>query len=91
MQLFILVIYIFVLLIQSDMITCSNISNNVPHGCTHICFFKLVDVVFAVDQLAIPRVPLVSDQIDKNGGICSTAANASRAYSHSVLYHCGAE
>lgn len=59
--------------------------------CTHVSFLKLVDVVFAVDQLPISGVPLVSNQIYKNGCICATAADSPRANCQSVFDHCRTE
>jgi len=56
--------------------------------CTHISFLKLVDVVFADDQLSSSGVPEVSNQTQINRCICAAAADSARAHRHSVFDPC---
>lgn len=55
---------------------------------TYVSLFKLVDVVLAVDQPAVPGVPVIADQVEKNGGVCAAATEGPRAHCHSVFDHC---
>lgn len=55
---------------------------------THVSFLKLVGVVFAVDQLPLSSVPLLSNQIKENWCIRPTSTNVPRTYGHSVFNHC---
>lgn len=58
---------------------------------TYVSLFKLVHVVLAVDQPAVPGVPLVPGQIEKDGGVRAAAADGPGAHCHPVFDHCHKE
>lgn len=56
-------------------------------GWPHVALFKFVDIVFAHNHEALPRVSQVTDDIEEDAGVGAAAAHVAGANGDAVLYH----